>query len=393
MTEWKEYKLGDYIDIEHGYAFTGKLITEEETNLILVTPGNFNIGGGFKDSKLKYYKGINFPEKYIFNKDDLIVTMTDLSQETDTLGYSAKVPSIKNKKLLHNQRIGLIKFRNNNLHKDYLYWLMRTRAYQGFIVGSASGTSIMHTSPSRIKEYKFYCPPFPEQKPIAEVLTSLDDKIDLLNRQNKTLEALAQTYFRQWFIEEASNDWEEKGLDDIADFLNGLPLQKYPYKIGIPLYVIKIKELNNGFSKNTDICSSNVPHKYIVNFGDIIFSWSGSLIVDIWKNGKGALNQHLFKVTSNNYPKWFFYYWIKHHIVEFRIIAEAKATTMGHIQRGDLAKANVFVPSKTELINMNTIMDPLIKKIEINNQQIQTLQKLRDTLLPKLISGEVKIIK
>jgi type I restriction enzyme S subunit len=134
-----------------------------------------------------------------------------------------------------------------------------------------------------------------------------------------------------------------------------------------------------------------VPEKYIVRHGDVIFSWSGSLAVDIWKYGKGALNQHLFKVTSDHYPKWFYYYWIKVHLPDFRIIAESKATTMGHIQRGHLTAAKVLVPSAEELEEMSERMEPLIEKIGRNNAQILTLQKLRDTLLPKLISGEVRV--
>jgi len=155
--------------------------------------------------------------------------------------------------------------------------------------------------------------------------------------------------------------------------------------------VIKIKELNSGYSSNSDICSSDVPEKYIVRLGDVIFSWSGSLVVNIWKYEKGALNQHLFKVTSEKYPKWFYYYWIKYHLPEFRIIAESKATTMGHIQREHLASAKVLVPSDNEMKTMGGTMQPLMEKIERNNEQILTLQKLRDTLLPKLISGEVRV--
>jgi type I restriction enzyme S subunit len=242
-----------------------------------------------------------------------------------------------------------------------------------------------------IENIDILLPPLPEQKAIAEVLSSLDDKIDLLTRQNKTLEDIAQAYFRKWFIEDASDKWEEKGLDEIADFLNGLPLQKYPYKTGNPLHVIKIKELNNGFTDSSDLCSADIPEQYIVHPGDVIFSWSGSLKVDIWKYGKGALNQHLFKVTSCNYPKWFYYFWIKYHLPEFKMIAESKATTMGHIQRRDLSNAIVLVPENQEINNMDNIMSPLIKKIEQNNAQILVLQKLRDTLLPKLISGEIRV--
>jgi len=192
MGEWRESRLGDYIKVKHGFAFQGKYITTEENNDILVTPGNFNIGGGFKSAKMKYFTG-EYPEDYILKHNDIMVTMTDLSKETDTLGYSAKVPKNRDKRYLHNQRIGLVQFKNNDINKEFIYWLMRTREYQGYIFGSASGTSIMHTSPTRIEDYTCLLPPLKEQKAIAEVLSSLDDKIDLLHRQNKTLEELVQT--------------------------------------------------------------------------------------------------------------------------------------------------------------------------------------------------------
>ena len=222
MSESKEVQLGNFFKVKHGFAFKGKNITSEKTLEILVTPGNFHIGGGFKFDKFKYFNG-EYPQDYILQENDIVITMTDLSKETDTLGYSAKVPKSNNgEKYLHNQRIGLVQFKNNDANSDYLYWLMRTREYQGYIIGSASGTSIMHTSPSRIEDYQFLIPPLPEQKAIAEVLSSLDDKIDLLHRQNKTLEQMAETLFRQWFVEKAKEDWEEKPLSNIATFLNGL---------------------------------------------------------------------------------------------------------------------------------------------------------------------------
>lgn len=307
-----------------------------------------------------------------------------------------------------NGRFALVDFNSNDyvvstklmvlrcgkqIHSNFLRYLLTENnmlEYLQNIAESRSGTFPQITF-DQISDIKINIPSVPEQHAIAEVLSSLDDKIDLLSRQNKSLEALASTYFHQWFIEEANNEWEKKGLDEIAIFLNGLALQKYPCKQGEPLLVIKIKELNDGFSDNSDICSADIPEKYIVNPGDVVFSWSGSLVVDIWKYGRGALNQHLFKVTSDEYPKWFYYYWIQEHLKEFKIIAESKATTMGHIQRGHLTAAKVLVPRKPEIDEMSVIMNPLIKKIEQNNLQLGTLKKLRDTLLPKLISGEARV--
>ncbi|NLW47612.1 MAG: restriction endonuclease subunit S [Firmicutes bacterium] len=391
MSEWKECSIGDLLDIKHGFAFKGENITSEPTENVLVTPGNFHIGGGFKYSKFKYYNG-NYPEEYVLQGGDIVVTMTDLSKESDTLGYSAKIPYDTGVKYLHNQRIGLLKIQSKEVIPDFIYWLMRTDEYHGFIVGGASGTSIMHTSPSRIKEYTFSLPPLPEQRAIASVLSSLDVKIDLLHRQNKTLEAMAETLFRQWFVEERNEWWEERPLSSVANFLNGLACQKIPPKNELDkLPVLKIKELSNGISELSDWATSEVNHEYIVQTGDVIFAWSASLMVKVWDGEKCVLNQHLFKVSSDKFPKWFYLAWCKHHLAEFVSISSSHATTMGHIKRGDLDKAKVLIPSDKELINMSELMTPLLNKQIENAKQIRALEKLHDILLPKLISGEIKV--
>ncbi len=186
--------------------------------------------------------------------------------------------------------------------------------------------------------------------------------------------------------------WNVQSLDDIATFLNGLACQKYPAAPGEPsLPVIKIRELRQGISGNTDRAMTNVPEKYIVHDGDVLFSWSGSLLIDIWTQGKGVLNQHVFKVSSENYPKWFYFHWVDFHLLEFQRIAADKATTMGHIKRHHLADAKVVVPDsdimKLASVHVSPIFD---NKIE-NAIQARSLAKLRDTLLPKLISGELPV--
>lgn len=235
-------------------------------------------------------------------------------------------------------------------------------------------------------------PPIREQTAIAELLSSLDDKIDLLHHQNKTLEALAETLFRKWFMEGASETWEKKPLDEIAEYLNGLACQKYPPKNDLnKLPVLKIKELKKGFTNNSDWAASDVKEKYIIQNGDVIFSWSGSLVVKIWDDKKCVLNQHLFKVTSDKYPKWFIYLWTKLHLEKFIAIAESKATTMGHIKRKDLSLSMALVPNKQELDQMNAVVYPLIDKIILNNEQRLKLKNLKNILLPKLMSGEVRV--
>lgn len=186
--------------------------------------------------------------------------------------------------------------------------------------------------------------------------------------------------------------WEVKPLSKIATFLNGLALQKYPARAEEDfLPVIKIAELRNGISTSTDKANTNLPTEYIVHNGDILFSWSGSLMVKVWSGEKGALNQHLFKVFSNGYPKWFYYLWVNHYLPMFQEIAADKATTMGHIQRKHLDQAKVVCPSAAFLDKMDKIFGVILSKIILNNKQIQTLTELRDTLLPRLISGKIRV--
>ncbi|EAL7068424.1 restriction endonuclease subunit S [Campylobacter jejuni] len=244
-----------------------------------------------------------------------------------------------------------------------------------------------------IEEIEILLPPLKEQRQIAAILSSIDDKIELLHEQNKTLEELAQTLFRHYFIENPNPSWQEKPLSEIARFLNGLACQKYPPKNFLDkLPVLKIKELSDGaIGKNSDYASSEIADDYIVNSGDVIFSWSATLMVKIWGGEKSVLNQHLFKVSSDKYPKWFFYYWTKHHLREFITISQAHATTMGHIKRKDLDNAMCKIPKDEYLKKCDLEISPKIQKIENNLNQIRTLKNTRDILIPKLLNGEIKI--
>ncbi|QXP83781.1 DUF559 domain-containing protein [Methylococcus sp. Mc7] len=186
--------------------------------------------------------------------------------------------------------------------------------------------------------------------------------------------------------------WSKRPLDEIADFLNGLALQKFPATDPDDrLPVTKIAELRNGVSAKSDRASREVPAKYIIKDGDFLFSWSGSLLAKFWTEGEGALNQHLFKVTSESYPMWFVSHWVHHHLEAFQAIAASKATTMGHIQRGHLEAAMTLCPPDDVLERLGVVMAPLVEQSIHNELESRTLAQLRNTLLPKLISGELRI--
>jgi len=263
-----------------------------------------------------------------------------------------------------------------------------------------------------------------EQRVIAKFFGMLDDKIELNRKMNETLEAMAQALFRSWFVDfdpvldkaeghdhglpahiaalfpdsfedselgEIPTGWKVLPLDELARFLNGLALQKFPPKGDRFLPVIKISQLRAGDTTGADKASADLVAEYVVEDGDVLFSWSGSLECVLWAGGRGALNQHLFKVMSEKFPKWFYFLWIHWHLEDFRHIAAGKATTMGHIQRHHLTDAKVLVPPQELLQAMSGFMQPIIESIWHRKVQSRTLAALRDMLLPKLISGELRV--
>ena len=314
------------------------------------------VGGGTpKTSVLEYWNGeihwlsvvdFNTGKKYVFNTEKKITQLGLANSSTKLLNKGDIIISARGtvgaiavlaEQMAFNQSCYGIKAIEEKSIADFIYYLLKDVVLN--LLQIVHGAVFDTITRDTFKEIQVPLPPLPEQKAIASVLSSLDDKIDVLHRQNKTLEAMAETLFRQWFVEEAKDDWEEKPLSIIAKFLNGLACQKYPPQNDIDkLPVLKIRELSKGISNDSDWATSDIREEYIVEAGDIIFAWSASLIVKIWDGVKCILNQHLFKVTSDNYPKWFYYMWCKYHLAEFIVVAEAQATTMGHIKRSDLDK-------------------------------------------------------
>ena len=243
---------------------------------------------------------------------------------------------------------------------------------------------------------------------IASILSSLDRKIELNNKINADLEEMAQAIFKNWFVDfEPFKDgkfvdselgmipegWKVGRLTEIASYMNGLAMQKFPPENNEDsLPVLKIKELGQGFcGTDSDRCSCNIKDECKIHNGDVIFSWSGTLLVDVWCGGDCGLNQHLFKVTSKDYPKWFYYYWTKHHLQEFIHIAKDKAVTMGHIKRGHLEEAMVAIPDNDSMEKAHELFEPILSKMISLRLENSRLSLLRDTLLPRLISGELEV--
>jgi type I restriction enzyme, S subunit len=425
---WCEVSLGDLLQVKHGWSFKGDLFSRELTGRpIVVNIGNFQYTGGFRfdSSTIREYLG-KYPKEFELSTGDILLVMTCQTEGGEILGIPGKIPN-DGRIYLHNQRMGKVVITRPDLvSADFLYYVFTWKEFNQHLVRTASGTKIVHTSPGRIEQFRFVIPPIDEQRAIARILGALDDKIELNRQMNRTLEAMAQAIFKSWFVDfdpvtakaegrkpygmsdevaalfpsefvtinnvSIPLGWELIPLDEIAEFENGLALQKYRPEGDDYLPAIKIRELRQGNSDgNSEKASPNIKTSCIIGDGDVIFSWSGSLMVDVWCGGKGALNQHLFKVTSNKFDKWFYYFWIKYYLPDFQDIAAGKATTMGHIQRHHLSSALVTVPTIEILDRANSLIEPLLDLLVANRIQNRSLASARDTLLPKLLSGEIRV--
>lgn len=280
-----------------------------------------------------------------------------------------------------------------SVDKDFIYYIVSSPTFKQYLESNATGTTIKNISLKQMREYTFELPEIGEQKRISSVLRKIDEKIKNNRAINNNLEQQAQAIFANEFLslDTLPEGWKQASLIDIADYLNGLAMQKYrptADEIGIP--VLKIKELRQGCcDDNSELCSPSIKSDYIIHDGDVIFSWSGSLLVDLWCGGICGLNQHLFKVTSSKYDKWFYYAWTKHHLDRFVTVAADKATTMGHIKRDELAKAEVLIPNETDYNRIGALLQPIYEMIISNRIENKKLATTRDTLLPKLMNGEI----
>ena len=280
---------------------------------------------------------------------------------------------------------------------DYLYfWLTQNIVVEQLhAIAEQSVSAYPSIKASDIENLEIALPPLTVQKSIASILKSISDKMSHNSSINENLEQQAQAIFANEFLslESLPDGWKRGSLIDIADYLNGLAMQKYrpaADEVGIP--VLKIKELRQGCCDATsEVCSPNIKTNYIIHDGDVIFSWSGSLLVDFWCGGICGLNQHLFKVTSSVYDKWFYYAWTKHHLERFIAVAADKATTMGHIKRDELSKAKVLIPNKADYNRIGSLLHPIYDLIITNRIECKKLAETRDALLPKLMSGEIDI--
>ena len=451
VSEWGKVSLGDVFNVKHGFAFKGEFFVNEPTATILVTPGNFAVGGGFQNPKPKFYNG-PVPEGYVLEPGQVLVTMTDLSKQSDTLGYPALVPEDENT-WLHNQRVGLLEFKNKYpCDPIFINYFLRSHDYRSWIIGSASGTTVKHTSPDRIMSYRCEFPPLPEQKAIAHVLGSLDDRIELNRRTNETLEAMAQALFKSWFVDfdpvidnalaggkeipaELSEKaqaravlgdkrrplpekirtlfpdeftysdeldwipkgWEVKTIDDAIEVNPRVQLKK-----GEVAKFVDMKALpTSGFSV-ADVITKSYSGGAKFNNGDVLLARitpcleNGKTgVVDflddgevgfgstefIVLRGKGAIHMPFIACLARHTK-------FRDHCTQSMVGSSGRQ----RVQNACFSYFYLALPPENNLLNtFNELAEGTFEKYVQLRKQSKVLSNLRDILLPKLLSGELRI--
>jgi type I restriction enzyme S subunit len=402
MIDWKPCRLSDIITIKHGWAFKGEFFSEEPTDDILLTPGNFLIGGGFKSSKFKYYNG-EVPSSYILKSGDVIVTMTDLSKQADTLGFSAKVPNDKNKRYLHNQRIGLVGLKDNDFDLEFIYWLLRTESYQKFVAGSATGATVKHTSPTKIYFYKFIAPKLKStQKRISSILSAYDDLIENNLKRIKLLEEIAQRTYEEWFVkfrvngEELPIDevtglpfgWSNKKLVEVAILTMGQSPKSEFYnttRVGLPFHQ-GVSDYGFRFPENSTWSTQGNRN---AEKGDILFSVRapvGRLNIAIEKIilGRGLASVRHKKGLNNK-----LYYQLQNIFFKDDLIGGG--AIFSSVTKKDVERIEVVIANEQTELLFNSVVSDIDKQIEMLTLQIRLLKQSRDILLPRLMSGTINV--
>lgn len=407
----KSYRLGDVIRIKHGYAFSGEGISTDDNGCVLVTPGNFKIGGGFQEEKCKFFEG-EYPEEYVLKSGDHIVTMTDLSKTIDTLGYSAIVPANKKRIYLHNQRIGLITYINDELDPLYINYLMRSRSYQVSIANTSTGSTVHHTSPDKIYDYIFEAPDLELQKQIAGILSAYDTLIENNRKQIKLLEEAARRLYKEWFVDlrfpghehtpivnGIPEGWRKTNIGEVCETVGGgTPSTKFEeyYSHGTIPWVTPTDITRN------DCLFLLRPEKYITEEGlnkssaklvppyTILMTSRASVGFFGLSRETVCTNQGFIScIPHDKAIHYYMLYNLMDRVDEIR--AAAGGSTYLEIRKSDFRKFVFIVPSSHVLECFNQIVRSILKKMENLKHGIDHLTEARDRLLPKLMSGEIAI--
>jgi type I restriction enzyme S subunit len=417
---WNTYKLGDLLRIKHGFAFKGEFFSDEKNDNVLLTPGNFNSYGGIKFNwdKQKFYKG-EFPVDYILNEGDLIIALTDLTQSCSILGSTAIIKD-KDYNYLHNQRLGLVKDINPKVNANFLYYVFNNSTFRNHVIATKTGSTVSHTAPERIYNYEINIPEdIEEQQSIASILSAIDDKIENNLAINKTLEEMAMALYKHWFVDFGPfqdgefveselgmipKGWEVKRLDELAEIGSSKRIFYDEYVAeGIPFYRGKeVIELSKGKSISSELFISEqkfneIKAKFdIPTKGDILISSVGTIGVSWLVDG---FEEFYFKDGNLTWIKKYktflkgeyLHLWLNSENGKDQINGEVIGSTQKALTISSLRNFKILFPNEEVYQQIGNEFIDYYEQRQLNLIEIKTLTQLRDTLLPQLISGAVRL--
>lgn len=398
MSEWKKTTLSKHIEVINGFAFKSKnfLDTQENNSLPVIKIKNI-ANGDVNLNSVHYHKYDDSLSKYLIKKGDILIALTGNHPQaiTQVVGQTSRYKL--SQKALLNQRVAKI-VAKDTLYHDFLYYFLKDEWTHNYLANQSSGSANQaNISKKDIEALPISLPPFQEQKAIAEVLSSLDDKIDLLHRQNKTLEDMAQTLFRQWFIEEAEEWWEEY---EIKDFATHKKASIKPTKNPNDTFLhFSLPAFDTNKEPIVELGSNIKSNKYQVEPFSILISKLNPKTPRIWdiyfKPLKNSICSTEFQVVQPNSRELFPFIstLLKSDKVRGDLSMSASGTSGSHqrVKPEDIFNISFVTPSVERLKEFSKILEPNYLKQIKNREQIKTLENLRDTLLPKLMSGEVRI--
>ncbi|HFI0671348.1 TPA: restriction endonuclease subunit S [Streptococcus suis] len=373
----------------------------------LIQTGDIKNANLYVTKNSDYYNEFGLSQSKLWEQGTLCITIAANIAETAILSYPMCFP---------DSVVGFNAHKNESseLFVYYVFELIKKE-----IQKTSSGSIQDNINIDYLTKLKLKVPNKDYQDRIVNLLSTIDKKILINNQINEELEAMAKTLYDYWFVQfdfpdengkpykssggkmvyndqlkrEIPEGWGVDSLWNIATFYNGLAMQKFrpASETDESLPVIKIREMFSGFSKDTEKASTTIPKEAIIEAGDILFSWSATLEVILWGGEKGALNQHIFKVTSEKYPKSFIYNELRSYLKVFKTIAELRKTTMGHITQDHLKQAMIIVPPNDLIDEIHNRISLILKQQLDLKQQNQELSQLRDWLLPMLMNGQVKV--
>lgn len=402
MAAWRNCKLGDLLEVKHGFAFLGKYFGNTGTHVVL-TPGNFLEEGGFKErsDKAKWYSG-QIPEDYVLNEGDLIVAMTE--QAEGLLGSSALIP--RSGVYLHNQRLGLIQIRDRTqADQQFIYSLFNTKPVRQQIRGSASGTKIRHTAPSRIADVNVSVPPLPIQQRIAGILSAYDELIENSQRRIRILETIARALYREWFVHfrfpgheniprvasplgEIPEGWKVKRLKDVCRLTMGQsPKSEFYNETGEgQVFHQGVTDFGERFPTDRLFCTVE---GRIAERGDILFSVRAPVGRMNIANKKLVIGRGLSAIHHNEDHQAFLWEQLRNHFTKDDMMGNG--AIFAAVTKADMHAIQILCPPRSLVVTAEENFVPLHNEISVLTYQVQNLRRTRDLLLPRLLSGQIDV--